>query len=132
MSSAATGEREERSCSPEAVETQSIEILEQSMESLIISSDSGEDSMLVDSATRQGLLDAGAEELEFTSGVNTEESAPAPTRGPEPAEQQQDEQTKQDAGKKKKRRLSSRRTRTVKLSESDKVVCEIAGVQVTQ
>ena len=140
--SAAAGEREERSCSPEeGVETQSIEILEQSMESLIVSSDSCEESLLAlnEVSATQGLLDANAEDLEFpTNGVNAEESAPAAATGAHgdvPDQElmmEEGEQAKQDAGKKKKRRLSSRRTRTVKLSESDKVVCEISGVQVTQ
>ncbi len=118
-----------RNHSPESEDnfhtTHSMEILERSMESLIVSSDSAE----------EGILNGACPEIDepaegATAGDNKElESNRQPVElEPEALEV---ENAVNVAAKPKKRRISSRRTRTVKLSESDTVMCEIAGVQVS-
>lgn len=103
----------------------SAEILEHSLESLIVSDSSEECS----AQTRGFEAEGSAEQLEVPGGVNaadTDEEAGGVKEG----EAEAKEVESKGESKRKKRRISSRRTRTVKLSASDIVLCEVAGVQV--
>lgn len=110
---------------------ESVEILERSLESLVVS-DSSEEGILMGRIPR-GVEGDGAEQLdeecedrEVLIAANESEVANSAFKAEE-----QEGGGKEATEKRKKRRISSRRTRTVKLSDSGRVYCEIAGVQVT-
>lgn len=111
-----------RSSSPDP--GKSAEILEHSLESLIVS-DSSEECTAAQGFEAEGSAEQLVMGESSTGGVNAdtdEEAVEAKEVAKEP-------DNKADS-KRKKRRISSRRTRRVKLSTSDIVLCEVAGVQV--
>ena len=112
-----------RSSSPDNNELcRSAEILEHSLESLIVSDSSEE----CTAQTQDFEAGGSAEQLvmgEIPGGVNADIDEEA-------GEVKEELENKGESKSTKKRRISSRRTRTVKLSTSDVVLCEVAGVQV--
>jgi hypothetical protein len=114
--------------------TNSVEILEHSMESLVVS-DSSEEGILMGEIPG-GTEGVVAEQLEGGGSFSGDDSNEVIIAANEAEVANSDRKAELQDGegskvKRKKRRISSRRTRTVKLSESDRVICEIAGVQVT-
>ncbi len=117
-----------------------VEILEHSMESLIIS-DSSEEGILTEEG-QEGLtlrldLEVGAEQLEVeVEAVNIlalaedEEGRQFEDDSGEILLKGEAQEERKKLTKSKKRRISSRRERKISLSSSDKVVCKIAGVEV--
>lgn len=104
------------------------EILEHSLESLVISDSTSEEGILM-GAISQELH--GIEQLEFDpedGSVTLDTEAFIAVDEGEVANGEQS--SDKEPAKKKKRRISSRRTRAVKLSDCDRVICEIAGVLV--
>lgn len=99
------------------------------MESLVVVSDSSEEGILMAEIPRVPEVVA-AEQLEPDLDIGDEDSEAfiAANEGEVPNE---NDSSKEVAEKRKKRPISSRRTRRVKLSDGDRVICEIAGVQVT-
>lgn len=122
-----------RGSSPEEI----VEILEHSMESLIVS-DSSEDCILTEEVTpgltlRLDVEDADSEQLGNVSvnilGEEDEEPPQFEENGEAPSKEEVQEEGKPDT-KRKKRRISSRRERKISLTSSDRVVRKIAGVEV--
>lgn len=123
----ARDENSSRSSSPDV--SRSAEILEHSMESLIIS-DSSEGCISTENLTQNLELEVVPDESVTETGrMNAGEDS-----GGKVSEETLEEQAQEEdkaAAKRKKRRISSRRPRKISLTSSDKVVCKIAGVQVT-
>lgn len=120
----------------------SMEILEHSMESLVVSY-SSEEGILMGEIS-QGLEVDVAEQLEpdvdldSAIDIGDSEALIAANEGKvanrdyiAKVQEGAGDGSKEVAKRGKKRRISSRRTRKVNLSDGDRVICEIAGVQVT-
>ena len=112
------GDGSSRGTTPDDV----VRILDHSMESLILS-DSSEEGI-----TSRDDLTVGLDgEVEDGAAINI-------LGGDEGAEDTEDKEESRGEGKeanKKKRRISSKRARKISLTSSDRVVCKIAGVEVS-
>lgn len=103
-----------------------VEILERSMDSLIVS-DSSEDGGILAGKAPEDAVDVGPDLVavpDTDSIVEDEGDSSELILKEEPPR----EGVK---SKKNKRRISSRRARKISLSSSDRAVCKIAGVEVT-
>ena len=119
-------QQESRSSSGESRDTSPEMALQRSMESLeMVNSGSSEECLLEGSPIESAEhLEDGSEKAVSLEGREEEESKAA-------MEPDAQDGPKKEQAKGKKRRISSRRERKISLTSSDKVVCKIAGVQVT-
>lgn len=127
------GSREARGSSGSRDSSPDNMALERSMESLeMVHSGSSEDCLLESSPVESAehLEDGSEKAVSILEGRGpVVDGSKASGEPMEPEEDGQDGDKKEV--KRKKRRISSRRERKISLSSSDKVVREIAGVQVT-